>query len=702
MKKGFPGLGLLLLAAACAGPSYPPVDDELIRKIHTTPGLSGHRPWGIQWSPDGKYLCWLEGKSVVGLDVRSGERKVLATIPRGRRPKGIGRRSGRSYHWSPDGKRLLLHAGYQLHLDRPLTKSKKEKLDPKWSADGQFIYYVREHDLWRVSVDGGAERQITSSGSESMLNGEPDWVYPEELKVFTGYHLNPKSDLVAFLQLDQSSVQRFPIPDFRSISGSIEWMRYPKAGSSNPVAKIGLVMKGEIVWPELPPDSEYVARMDWTPDGGLLLVQTLNRAQDTLQVLAYDPEEDEMRPVFLEKLKGWVRVHDNLVFFNDSKRFLWTSERDGWNHLYLVNLDGTSVQLTRGNWNVGSVLGMDEQSGWAYYTSGEADPMERHLYRVDLSGKRERLTAQGGTHSIRMSPDFTHYVDTWSTVDQPSKMELVRMDDGKRTILSTPPKKELKEMAVKQQLIVLPSGDKSILPARVYLPPGFNYRGEHPLLVHVYGGPGSQLVKNSWGGSNHLWHSSMAIAGFLVVIMDHRASAWRGRDNVRAMHGRLGAIEVEDIVAGVQALKKLPFVDENRVAIWGWSYGGYLACLAMTKTDEFAAGIAVAPVTDWRYYDTIYTERYMGLPRKNKEGYRESSPLTHAKNLHGRLLLVHGMADGNVHWQNTEAFLRELILAGKDFETLVYPGRRHGIGDTKARIHLFTRMARFLERSLAP
>jgi len=661
VKRALP----LVLLCACATTAPPPRTGKAltVERIYSEPGLGGTLPGQVQWSPDSRFVTYLHGSALTAFEWETKKReKWLDNVA--------------SYSWS--GGLMLVRRGDDLIVYDPAKRAlvgtplpARRMQDARLSPDGRYVSFVRAHDLWAQPVGGGAEIRLTTGGSDTLLNGELDWVYPEELGIKSGYAWAPDSSRVAFLQLDESKVTRFPLVDWRPVQGRVEPMFYPKAGEANPAARVGVAaLDGRVEWQALPDGTEYVARLAWTP-GGELVLHTLNRQQDALAISIGG------KVVRTDKSATWVDVNDDLRFLRDG-RMLWTSEQTGRNHIVL---DGKA--LTQGDWDVAGIAGVDEAAGAVLYAGSEGNHLERHVWRVTFDGKRERLTRERGWHSPVASPDGTKFVDTWSSVDRPPRLDPI---EENRVA-------ELDDYGFDAPRFERAAG----LDALVFRP---RTAGPVPVIVHVYGGPGAQSVADRWNGRSYLWHQLMVQRGFAVVILDNRCSGARGPQTVREMHRRLGEIEVADLGAGVAWIMKQPWCDAKRIGLWGWSYGGYMTCLAMTKLDVFRAGVAVAPVTHWQDYDTIYTERYMLRPQDNADGYRDSAPVTHAAKLHGRLLLVHGLADDNVHFQNAVHFVDELVKARKPFDQLVYPGRNHGIGDREARIHLFTAMQDFFEREL--
>ncbi len=710
-----------------------------VERIYGEPGLGGRLPSNLEWSPDGKLLTYVQrdkGKAEVwAYEVATGARRLLfdsAKLPKlASPPSGIGRQPGRTYQWSPRGNELLLAAQGQLYLlklangeVKPLTSAKEPAEDPKFSPDGNWVSFVRAYNLYVVNLASGKETALTRDGREEWMNGTLDWVYPEELSIRTGYWWSPDSGRIAYLQMDQRPVTRYPILDFLPYRGKVDWERYPKAGDANPVVRVGVmdIHRPKAAWMDTGRDTDiYLARLDWLKDSRRVAIQRLNRHQNKLELLVADIENGRARVLLTEQDPAWVNVHDDLRFFSDGRRLLWASERDGFRHLYVYSLEGQQLaQLTRGPWMVTGVAGLDEKNQAVWFSSTRRSPLERHLERISLklnaqslavsAGEPAEITRQPGTHAPLLSPDFTFFLDTYSNTATPPRMSLYRSDGSQVAVLEENRVPELADyrlspvqfLRVAAARVGHPS-DGIPLDALMVKPPDFDPSRKYPVLIHVYGGPHGQTVRNAWLGTNGLWHQMMAQKGYLVFTLDNRGMAGpaRGHAFEAPIHRRFGQVELADQLEGVKYLKSLPYVDPARIGIWGWSYGGYMTCYALLNAPEvFKAGAAGAPVADWRDYDTIYTERYMGLPQQNEEGYRRSSPVNQAPQLRGRLLLVHGAADDNVHLQNTVQLVNALVKAGKRFDLMIYPGQKHGFAAQEARIHVFNRIMQFFLDSL--
>ena len=738
---------LALVPASSPAPARAQQSQPLtVERIYGAPSLAGVELIDPAWSPDGSRLTYImnadgSGASADGagpelwiVDVASGQRHVLLDAghlakllgpPASRgQQTGLGRVTPPSYLWAPDGKALLFASSTQLvwydiasHAGKILVRAKPpittdegdiaaDLDDPKISPDGRWVSFLRDHDIWAVNVASGQIRVVTTGGSEPLRHGELDWIYPEELDLHTAYWWSPDSTRIAFLQLDERPVTRYPLVDDLDPRGATLYERYPAAGDPNPIAQVGVVAVtgGPTRWLDTGSDSSVLlARVAWLPDSKRVAIERLNRAQTQLDLLFADASTGRASAILTERDKNWINVSDILYFLSDGRHFIWSSERSGFRHLYLYDVSGQLLaQLTHGDWEVTSLEGVDEQAGAAYYISTQKSPMERQLYRVSLSAADPvQITHTAGTHAVLVAPGCAHFVDTSSTQMTPPWEQLDHADGSLEIILNENRVPDLEAAPLSPvEFFTVPGADGTPLDASLIKPPDFDPTKKYPVLVHYYGGPGAQEVLNSWNDGTQwqmfLWEELMAQKGFVVFTLDNRGTAGRGHAFETPIARHFGAIETADQLAGVAWLKQQPWADTSRMGIWGWSYGGYLTCYLMLDAPGiFRAGFAVAPVTDWHLYDTIYTERYMSTPKDNPEGYRASSVLDKAAALQGQLLIAHGTGDDNVHFGNLIALADSFVHAGKFAEYQIYAGRGHGISDSQPRIHLFTRATQF-------
>src|SRR6202790_1032059 len=692
------------------------------------PSLSGRLTKGIAWTPDSKQLSFFETKGAGKdaktelwvMDVATGQRRALlsaekleAVLPpdseKTTQATGLGRHAPSQYQWAPGGGALLFQGATSIawfdlktQASRTLASGKEGIADPKISPDGRYVSFVRDHNLWLVGVADGKERAFTQGGTEGIRKGELDWVYPEELEITTAYWWAPDSSAIAYLEMDERKVAQYPLVDFASYSGEAEQERYPPAGGANPIVRVlvASVRGGEARGMDAGAETDiYIARVNWLVDSKHLAIQRLNRAQTVLDLLIADTASGQSRVALSERDPFWINVRDDLHFWKDGKRFLWSSERSGYRHLYLYDLEGKQLaQLTKGDWEVFAVHGLDETKGLVYFTAAEKSPRERQLYRVGLDGSGfTRITKDGGTHGIDLAPDASAFIDTYSNNMNPPRQDLLRVDGSRTAVINENKVAELADFHLSPvQFLTVKSRDGLPLNAMMIKPPDFDSARKYPVLVFTYGGPHAQVVLEAWGRTNFLWHEMMAQKGYIIFALDNRGSAGRGHLFEEPIHFHLGAQELSDQRDGAAYLKSLPYVDASRIGIWGWSYVGHMTLHAMFEASEdFKVGFAGGPVTDWHFYDTIYTERYLGPLPQNEKNYEESSPIKNAANLQGKLLIAQGTGDDNVHFANTLALINQLIEVGKYVEVLPFPGRGHGVSDPPARLVLMRRVTQF-------
>jgi dipeptidyl-peptidase 4 len=699
-----------------------------VDRIYSQPSLSGRLTRGIAWSPDGKRLTYLDTQGIgrdaktelASLDPSTGERSVLissdklesifpAPAKTQSQATGAGRHAPSQYQWSPNNDALLFEgpnaiAWYNLksQTGRVLVSGKNELGDVKISPDAKYISFTRDHNLWIASTADGKEQAITTGGNEVLRKGEVDWVYSEELDLYTGYWWSPDSSSIAYLEMDESKVTQFSLLNFESYTGEAELQRSPVAGGQNPTVRVlvASLNGGEPRVMDFGSEANiYIPRVNWLPDSRRLAIQRLNRDQNFLELLLADASSGKTSTLLSEKDAYWINVNDDLHFFKDAKRFLWSSERTGYRHLYLYGLDGKEIaQLTKGDWEVSHVDGVDEAKGVVYFTSPEKTPTGRQFYRVNLDGTGfAQLTKEAGMHMVNLSPAANFYVDVYSNTMTPPRQDLYRTDGTKAATLNENKVDELAQYHLSPvDFLTVKARDGVALNCFIIKPPQFDPSKKYPVIVYTYGGPHAQVVLNAWQGPNLLWHQMMAQKGYIIFALDNRGSAGRGHVFEQSIHYRFGIPELNDQRDGVAWLEQQPWVDPQRIGIWGWSYGGHMTLHAMFEAgDLFKVGFAGGPVTDWGFYDTIYTERYMGLPQQHESEYKESSPVNHVEGFKGKLLIAQGTGDDNVHYSNTLSLINDLIAHGKYVEVLAAPGRGHGVSDPPARKVVFTRVTQF-------
>lgn len=601
-----------------------------------------------------------------------------------------------------------------------VTSTDAAESSPRFSPDGAWLAYVRDNDIFAWNIADGEEKRLTSDGSDTTLNGTLSWVYWEELfnRADRGFEWSPDSRSIVYLQTDDSGVGEMHYVDFEPYLPKLIDQRHPKPGSANPKVRAGVVSLDDAstTWIDLGAyPYEYLARIQWLPGSERVAVQTMNRPQTIVDLFVADVDTGTARHLLRETDEGWVNIHDDLHFLADGEHFIWRSERDGYSHLYRFDMNGELVnRITDGEWALrqsGGPAGMsravsyvDEDAGQVYFTALEKASTERHLYRASLDGSgMERLTADDGAHAIYFSPGGDYFVDSHSAIDATPSLR-VYSRDGKAvsTIAAAGDDARSRFDLLPWDLLTIRARDGFELPAMMLKPRFFDPDRQYPVVIYVYGGPSAPTVVNSWQGRDRaLFHQVLAESGVIVFQVDNRSAAGKSKIDANTIVKQLyGPVEMNDLLDGVAWLKAQPFVDPDRVGIWGWSGGGTMTLQSMTSSEEFAAGASVAPVSDWRFYDTIYTERYMKRPQDNEEGYESTSHVNRAANLHGRLMIVHGTYDDNVHPQNTWAFTDELIDAGITYDMMIYPMRKHGISDDAARHHVYRSMYEFWQRTL--
>lgn len=595
---------------------------------------------------------------------------------------------------------------------RQLTQFPADEDVAAWSPDGTHIAFVRDHNLYALNLQTNQSRQLTTDGTPQIFNGVFNWVYQEELYGrgnFKAFWWSPDSKQIAFLRLDDAPVPSFPVVDHIPVDPNVETTPYPKAGDPNPLVKLGVVNIASgaarfIETSQYKPEDFLISRVEWTPDGKIVF-QAQDREQHFIDLTYADPATGKTTIVFREgdsKTQPWVEVIDNPKWLKDNS-FIWQSDRTGYRHLYHYTADGKLIkQITKGEWDVRDLHGVDEARKLIYFSGMEHSPIAAHSYRINLDGSNQtRLTTTEGAHNTNFNDSFTHYVDFTSDINTPTQTRLFT-SDGKlvRAV------EENKVAALSQyklgkvEFLNVKARDGYQLEAMMIRPPDFDSTKKYPVWSHTYSGPQAPTVRNSWGGANYLWHQMLAQKGYIVWICDNRSASGKGVGAAWTSNRNFGEGELRDLEDGIAYLKTQPYVDGSRIGLWGWSYGGFMTSYALTHSKTFKIGIAGGSVTDWRLYDSIYTERYMGTPQTNPEGYKRSSVIAAAPNLSGKLLLLHGTLDDNVHMQNTIQFAYALQKANKPFDLMLYPKSRHGVVDPALVKHMRSLMTEFIEKNL--
>jgi dipeptidyl-peptidase 4 len=593
-----------------------------------------------------------------------------------------------------------------------LTRVAGDEEEATFSPDGRLIAFIRRHNLFVVDVAAAREQALSSDGSEEILNGKLDWLYQEEIYGrgrFRAYWWSPDSSRIAFLQLNERPVPEYTVTDHIPYRPVLEVTDYPKAGDPNPTVKLGIarIAGGGAQWADF---SSYsgadflIVNVDWTPDSSQVIAQVQDREQTWLDLNLVNSASGEPRKLLRETTKAWVNENGNPVWLKDGS-FLWISERSGFRHVYHYRADGKEIrQVTNGRWDVRTLYGATPDSTAIYFAGTERSAIGMDIYRVGIDGAGlTRLSRTEGSHRAIFNTTFTQYVDIWSDATTPIQVRLHRANGAEVRVVDANPVAALSQYALSTpEFVQVKARDGFVMDAMMIKPPGFDRTRRYPVYQFTYAGPGAQSVKNQWGGSQYMYHQLLAQHGVIVWILDNRSASGKGVESQWPVYGRLGELELQDLEDGVAWLKQQPYVDATRLILHGWSYGGFMTAYALTHSTSWSAGIVGAPVTDWRDYDTIYTERLMKTPQNNPDGYRRTAPRFAAANLRARMLLVHGTMDDNVHMQNSVQFAYELQKVGKPFEMMIYPKQRHGFSDALLNTHLYHLMFDFVMKAASP
>jgi dipeptidyl-peptidase-4 len=717
--------------------SSSPVKPLTIEAIFAPGGLTGRGPENTEWSPDGTKLSFVqrddEGEhgELWYVDTATGEKKVLLSAAKlaslapdynkvkdERERERLTRYHVAAYLWAPDSKHLIFDSQGQLWLFDlatstavQFTSAPEPNVDPKFSPDGSHVSYVRKHNLYVRPSSGEGEKQLTKDAGDNLFNGDIDWVYAEELSVRSNYFWSPDSKQIVFLHMDETKVPTYPITNWILTHPTVDNEKYPKVGDPNPVVKLGVVEsdKGKVHWISLATDEEaYIPRFGWVRDG-VIWAEVLNRSEDKMDLYFVDAKSGRSRIVLTETAPGaWFEFdHAEVRFLKSAGGFLWPSWRDGNMHLYFYSFDKQNPmgadaklerQLTHGDFEVLGIGGVDEAAGTVFFSSNQGDPRQRHLFSVKLDGTGlQQLTHDEGLSNGNFSEDGKHYEQIFVGPMTAPRMSLCAVGGACSPVWQA--RDEIAEYGLRaSKFLEFKADDGTTLYGRLLLPPDAPASGKIPLIVYIYGGPAAQTVRKE---PPDAFDEILARKGFAIFSVDNRGTPGRDRKFQTAIRHEFGAIELKDQLTALdQLFAQYPQLDKDRMAIWGWSNGGSMTLYAMTHSDRFRAGVAVAPVTDQINYDTIYTERYMGLLKEDPTGYAESDVTKGAANLHGALLLAHGTGDDNVHFQNSIQMIDALIKAGKQFRLMIYPNKTHSISGSDARDHLFHMIEDHLEREL--
>ena len=680
--------------------------------------------WGMNALKDGQSFSKIENDfspSVVSYSFKTGDK--LKTIFDGKKHK----LSFSSYTFSDDESKLLLatesepiyrrsskgqYYVYDTKTDQltKLVENGKKQSFPTFSPDASKIAYVQANNLYVKDLSSGKTTAITTNGQwNKIINGQSDWVYEEEFMITKAFEWSPDGQKIAYFSFDESAVKQFNMDFYGDLYPELYEFKYPKAGEKNSVVSTFVYNVANQQTTEINTGKNqdvYFPRMKWTPSNELVLFK-MNRHQNELELLKANDQTGATSVLLKETNPYYISedVLDEMEFLPNGD-FLWTSERSGYKHVYLYDSKGQlKQQITNGDFDVTALYGFDKANNTIFYQAAAESPLQREIYSAKLDGSgASLLTPQKGTNSANFTDSFDYFIHTFSSATQPNVITVRNRKGEEVRVLED--NAQLKNRwdnlnLPKTEFTTIETTNGVQLNASVLKPTNFNAKNKYPVLMFVYGGPGSQTVTDSWAASNYWWHSYLTQKGYIVVSVDNRGTGARGQEFKKMTYKELGKYEVEDQIAAAKYLGNLPYVDANRIGIWGWSYGGYMSSLALFKgNDVFKTAISVAPVTNWRYYDTIYTERYMRTPQENASGYDENSPINHVDKLKGNFMLVHGMADDNVHFQNSVDLISALNAAGKQYELAIYPNKNHGIYGGNTRRHLYEKMTNFILENL--
>jgi dipeptidyl-peptidase-4 len=720
-----------LLAASAAAQTRPLTIDDLYdatRRID----FSGAAPSGMTWISDTHYIWGRPaGGSVewVKVDAATGTaeplfdaarmRAAFDALPGLRSEDVAGLPSSRSLAMNAAHSAAVVSIAddlyfYQFGAERAsrLTFDPAPEEEFAFSPDGRQVSFVRGNNLFVVNVEQQRqERQLTTDGDDQILNGMLDWLYQEEIYGrgnFRGYWWSPDSSHIAFLQLDERPVPEFTVVDHIPARLNVERWEYPKAGDPNPLVRLGVVaaVGGSVNWVDV---SKYsateflIVSVGWTPDASRVVYHVQNREQSWLDVNIVVPSGQSPTTLLRETTKAWVDPIGNPIWLKDGS-FLWLSDRSGFRHVYRYTQGRPEVRVTSGEWDIRAFHGVDEAGGWIYFSAAERSPIGVDIYRAKLDGSAmTRLSQRAGTHRAAFSPGMAHYIDHWSDLSTPPQVRVHKADGSEVRLLHESRIPALAEFRLsKPELLQVKTRDGFVMEAMLIRPVGFDPSRKYPVMQFTYGGPGASSVRNAWLGSTGMYYQLLAQQGIAVWVCDNRLASGKGAQSQWPSYKNFGELELRDVEDGLAYLKQQPWVDGARIGIDGWSFGGFMVTYALTHSTSFAMGIGGGNVTDWRLYDSVYTERFMLMPQNNPEGYAKSSVLAAAKNLHGRLLLIHGVIDENVHAQNTLKLAYELQKAGKQFELMMYERSRHGVVDPDLVKHMRRMMLDFTLRTLRP
>jgi len=726
MKRSFFFLSVLSFSFFYLPAQVNTRDDKIsLEEIWLTPFYFPQFGPEFRWMNDDSYYSVLENQKILKYSIED-EGKVGTILEIDEILLGDAA-NVESYDFSSDEKRMLLYASSeQIYRRSSREQVYVANLDPgeirlihegakvsnaEFSPDGSKVAYVFENNLYYYDWNSKETVQVTDDGEiNAVINGATDWVYEEEFAFTRAFSWSPDNQHLAYIRFDEREVPQWTMTMYGDLYPELYQFKYPKAGEKNSSVSVHIydLEAGETQMADLGEDKDiYIARMTWANEQRLAMMH-LNRLQNRLTLLQYDTEDKKTHTILTEVSDTYVReaTDDKWHFLSEDKGFLWLSEIDGYQHIYHKASDGSAIaQLTKGEFEVEEILGVDEENELIYFLSTEVSPFERHLYSINFKGKKKKkLTDTAGKHSITVSSALNYFVDSYSTQTKPGVTRLVnnKGESLKTLVDNATLEQRLSKLDIKApEFFSFTTTEDIDLNGWMIKPTSFDPAKKYPVLMFVYGGPRSQEVLNEWGSFNYLWYQMLAQQGYIIACVDGRGTGARGRDFATVTYGELGKYETIDQIETAKYLGQQSYVDADRIGIWGWSYGGYMTALCMTKGNGiFKAGISVAPVTNWRFYDTIYTERYLKTPQLNPSGYDQNSPINFANQLQGKMLLVHGTGDDNVHVQNSMEMINALVASNKQFDLFFYPNRNHGIYGGYTRYHLYKKMTDFVLENL--
>lgn len=710
---------LILTLCLCASVVISFAQNEItLEDIWTKGSFSAKGVSGFQSMKDGRYYCAQDdNENIIRYSFASG--KAIDTLVKSAELK----LKGFTYSWSSDESKLLLQTNFkQIYrhsfaanvyvfdiktrkVVQPITE---QVMLAEFSPDATKIAYVKDHNMFCFDLNTGKEIQITQDGkTNAIINGATDWVYEEEFALSKGFYWSPDGTMLAYYRFDESEVKEFGMSMYGKLYPEEYKFKYPKAGEANSVIEIYIYHIPTNKKQKIDIGSEtdiYIPRVNWARSN-TLMIQRMNRLQNKLDILLANARNGKSDIIYTEENKAYIEVPE-IHLPADGKTFILNSEKSGWNHFYQYDFSGKLIrQLTSGNWDVDQFYGIDEKKKLFYISTSEINSTERYVYACSMDGKtRKQLTKRKGWNSATFNADYSYFLLNQSAIHQPPYYALCDASGKEVRVLED--NQLLKERLTKYDLTTAEitnykNAYGESLNAFMMKPKIFDATKKYPVLMYVYGGPGHQLAVNRWMGGNYFWYQLLAAKGYMIVCVDGRGTGFKGEAFKKSTYLQLGKYEIEDQIFVAKELGKLPYIDAGRIGIWGWSFGGYMASLGISKgADVFKTAIAVAPVTNWRYYDNIYTERFMRTPQENGKSYDDNSPMNHVDKIKGNYLIIHGTADDNVHFQNAVEMVNTMINKGVNFDSEFYPNKNHGIGGAKTRLHLYERMTRFILEKL--